>query len=132
MWAIWSLSHLLCHCSRKASTDNMQLCYDKTLLMTSVYNLPAPELTPRLAEELEKPKKDPTGVATEHPVAPPWQAGGVGDKQPCSWAATVPEALLQSLNLKKARRCSTFQRSCRVLEMLNMKYKFSSFFNISQ
>lgn len=102
--AIWSLSHLLCHCSMKAATDNMQLCYDKTLLTKSVHNLLTPELTPHLGQDLEKPKKDLTGVTiVKYPVATPRQADELVDKQPRSWAATIPEALFQSLNLKKTR-----------------------------
>lgn len=64
--------------------DNMQLCYGKTLLTTSVCNLLTPELISGLAQDLEKPKKNPTGVTiAEHPVAPLRQAGVIGDKQPC-------------------------------------------------
>lgn len=55
-----------------------------------MYNLLTPELTQCLAQDLEKLKKDPTGVGiAEHPGATPWQAGKIADKPPCSWAATV-------------------------------------------
>lgn len=64
--------------------DDMQLCYGKTLLTTSVYNLLTPELISGLAQDLEKPKKNPKGVTiAEHPVALLRQAGVTGDKQPC-------------------------------------------------
>lgn len=55
----------------------MQLCYDKTLFTKLVvHNLLTPELTPYLAQDLEKMKKDPGGATgAKRPIAASYQPG---------------------------------------------------------
>lgn len=81
----------------------MQLCYDKTLFTKLVvHNLLTPELTPYLAQDLEKMKKDPGGATgAKRPIAASYQPGEIGDKQPHAWAAKAPQALLQFLSLRR-------------------------------